>query len=716
MTITNFGETLRKILVILTCLMLTGAIAGSSLVTVQANPDHFTLYALLTEDPYWGYYGGYHDLVYTVRDELTNIGINLDVRIYDAYTRWDIMWEEGWNVSGYDAPPPDGWDISTGEWWIWPTGFLWLEAVVYGWMTPVDIGVEWHDHQDGYNIMPWVNEKADDYLWKGMHTFDASDRQKYLWDWQEEFMHDPPMIPVYYGRSYHVQSAWLEGYDPVAWFVDESHMAINDTLFDLYAPDWRKSQPNTLIVALGYEPLWSFNQLFIETYTEERMVDVSYETLYTISIDPWPETGQEPEHWEYCTKPRLAADEPTFMDGPNGPRTRVRVPLREGVQWSDGDDFNATDVKFTYDLILNPETKAVAIGDISPAVQYVEYVSAAEVGEPEKAYTDPYTGQTGIHPYYVDFISPAPYPDITTILSAEWGGNMMPWHTLKDIAPKSLRLHPSTYDWTVAVDFLPSLGPFKLTNYVAGEFIEMTRNDLHFGYDLGWGPYGVETMILKWVPNAAARLASLKTHETDLGEYPVTSKEEFEALKEREDLRVWQYDYTTSNPLWLNLDGPYLSNRYVRQAIAHAIPYETIFNEILPSWGAEAYPGKALILPQNYYTDPDTAEMVHLFNEELEPYEHNITVAEMYMNMWVYSQEGTDFALGPVGDADFSGVVRLDDFIAWATNFGTEPEDWTFLPGNDIDPDFDNSGLVNLDDFIEWAANYGAYYPFEGAR
>ncbi len=107
---------------------------------------------------------------------------------------------------------------------------------------------------------------------------------------------------------------------------------------------------------------------------------------------------------------------------------------------------------------------------------------------------------------------------------------------------------------------------------------------------------------------------------------------------------------------------------------------------------------------------------MHLFNDYLEPYEYNITKAQMYMNMWCYAQEGTDYANGPVGDADFSGVVRLDDFITWADNFGTKQTDWTFLPGNDFDPDFDNSGLVNLDDFIRWAESYGNVYPFEGAR
>jgi len=681
---TRLWKALRISVTLGTCMVLVSAFAAYGIATVQADPYDFSLWAVVTVDPYWGYYGGYHDVWYTIQPELVNIGIDFQISMFDQYTWYDIVWDSYWNSSSADAPPPNGWDMYINEWWLQPDApSLWLEGLAYSWNVP----------PDGYNIMPWMNEKADDYLWKGLHTFDAADRKKYLWDWQEEFMHDPPSVVIYYPKLYQVFSVWFEGYDINA-FTDWSHWAINETLFNQHAPDWRKEMPGTVLNGMGWEEIWNFNNLFTSTYNDVWVSWPKQQQLYKLTADPWPPLGQPAEIDDYCSMPDLAAAMPIYMDGPNGPDTRARILLREGVVWADGDDFNATDVKFTFDRILNPLTKAVSYGDVAPVIERVEIVNET----------------------CVDFILYAPSPDLPSLLTNNWGTGILPWHTLKDVEPNFLRGHPSNYDWQASIEYIPSIGPFELTNFVAGEYIELTRNPLYFGYDLGWGPHNIDRIICKWIPDPASRLAALKSHEIDFGDYTTGPVEDFEALREREDLTVWQYDYCVSNPIFLNLDSPYLSNRYVRQAIAHAVPYETVFNEIVPSWGVEAIPGKTYILPHHYYTDPVTNEKVHLYNDDLEPFEYNITKAQMYMDMWRYAQEGTDHTLGPVGDADFSGVVRLDDFILWATNFGTEPADWTFLPGNDIDPDFDNSGTVNLDDFIEWAANYGTYYPFEGAR
>jgi hypothetical protein len=140
-----------------------------------------------------------------------------------------------------------------------------------------------------------------------------------------------------------------------------------------------------------------------------------------------------------------------------------------------------------------------------------------------------------------------------------------------------------------------------------------------------------------------------------------------------------------SVPLWMNLNNPFLSNRYVRQTIAHAIPYPYILNVILPAYGQTGIPGKTLIPPEWYE-----------FHTVLPPYEYNLTKAQMYFDMWNYSQVGTDYTLGPVGDADFSGVVNFNDFAILSVNVGTTSADWTFLPGQDIDPDFNNDDYVGI--------------------
>ncbi|NIS67401.1 MAG: hypothetical protein GTO12_00165 [Proteobacteria bacterium] len=621
-----------------------------------------------------------------IDDELAKIGIELVVEYYDDYEWWDIVWDVGWNHTGGTPYPPGGWDLTLTEWWMMPTGLFQVEPLMYSWLTP----------PEGCNIFPWLDERADKYLWNGMHTLDANERRYYLWRWQEEFMDNPPMTNLYYPRMYEVTADWVYGWDAVVRFRDISHLAINETLFNEYAPEWRKTELNTLIYAVE-EPVWSFNPLFIETTTEQWMCDLVYDTLYDLSIDQWPPTGQEPAPWDFYSKPALAAAPPIFMEGPNGPNTRARVLLRDDIYWSDGIRFNATDVKFTFDLVLDPGTGAVAYSYLEPVVESVGIVNET----------------------CVDFILYAPYADLTTLLSHDRGLAIIPWHILKDIPPPPIRHHQSNSDWT---QMLPGTGPFRVTDFVEDIYITLERNPEYFGYNLDWGPYNVTEIILQWIPDWAQRLVATMSGDIDFGEYAPAPVEQFTDLQEWPNLRVWEYDSPSSTLLFFNLDNQYLSNRYVRQAVCHAIPYDKIIQQILPMWGiATAYRGKTLITPLHYYTDESNVR-VHLFNDDLEPYEYNIVKAQEYLNMWLYSQqlyapEGSpEVAQGPVGDADFSGRVNYDDFWVWRDNWATVPGDWSWEPGMDIDPDFNNDNSVTMVDFDEWSLNHGNRYPFAGAR
>jgi len=671
--------------------MLVSAFATSGVETVQAyeppggwppGQPYFTLHATETHNPDWGYYGGYHPIWAAIQNELAQIGINLVLNTYDEWAWWDRVWDTGWNLSWDEG----GWDMFISEWWMMPTGLFGMEPLVYSWFTP------WPEPR-GVNIFPWLDETADELLWKGMHALNASERKFYLWAWQEWFMHNPPMANMYYPRLYEIIAAYLEGWDPIVRFRDISHLTLNNTMLAEARPD----RDNKTLIYAVVEPLWGMNPLFIDTYTDQWMGDLRFETLYDLSIDPWPPTGQEPPPTDFYSKPVLAAAPPIFMEGPNGPNTRARIPLRPNVTWSNGFPFNATDVKFTFDLVLNPVAKAVARGKLSRVVESVEIVNET----------------------YVDFILYAPnYADFAALLSDDRGLAIIPYHFLKDILPGNLKSHASNTWFSNPQYFIPGTGPFKLQNSSTAVdpdyHIIFEKNSYYFGYDLGWGPYNIDTLRLEWIKDPASRLVAQLDNDIDIGDYPTAPVQVFKDLQEcmcMPYLMIMQYDHPASNPVMFNLNNQYLSNRYVRQAICHAIPYAYIIEQILPSWGIEtAYRGKTLITPLHYYTDPNNVTK-WLFNVDLYPYEYDITKAQKYMDMWYYSQESADYTKGPVGDADFSGFADLDDFYIWTENFGTTPAEWTFLPGQDVDPDWDNTGYVELNDYYEWPKHWSFHYP-----
>jgi len=632
--------------------------------TVKASPEYyFTLHATVTTSPYWGGYGGYHDVWQAIKSELAKIGINLEIAYYDDFTWWDRVWNSGWNKSWDEG----GWDLTMSEWRMQPHALEpWFSSMVYSWLTP----------PEGHNIHPWNNSNADDLLWEGMTSFDAETRQYNIWKWQEEFMNDLPWVNIYYPRIYEPMGRWVGGYDPTGcWWYDISHLSLNVSAM----PPARKLLHTDWAYYAVEEPVWTLLPLFIEERTEEQMTTIQWDTLYRWSLN-WSkfEPGMEPDPADFIIVPALAASDPYPVDGDF---TRMRVELRQGVKWSDyatsSETVDADDVVFSFNtLVLDQRAKSCRMGDFIWIIDRVEK-------------NDTYT---------VDFILKEPCPDLKSVLANGRGSSIMPYHKLYQYEgnPSGLKTDPSNWAFDDPTKWLPVTGPFKLKEIVADQYVLLERNPLYFGFDESvvgspaWGPDpSVQAIFLKTLPDPAIRLLEFKKYRLDFGEYPTAPIEVWKDMETDPYLRVFQYNYPASNPIWFNFNNEYLSNKYVRLAIAHAIPYERIFNEILPSWGIEtAYPGKTYVLPVHHYTEPNTPEIdpnltgstVHLFNEELEPWHYNIDEALQYMYLWYSQEAGTpvaSFTYEPL-EPIVSETVTFNASASYDPNGTIVSYDWNF--------------------------------------
>ena len=732
MKVINIGKNVAKVTLI--CLMLSCIFARIDIKPLKADPSYFSIEATSQEDKYWGYYGGYHDVWFAIQGELAKIGIDLVVDTSnDAYGWWEKVWGDGWNYTSDPGPSdPTGWDVTMFEWWLQPHALEpWFASMTLNDQTP---------YTGGFNIHPWMNLYADSLLLKAAPSFDATLRKNYLWGWQEEWMHDPPIAEIYYPRIYEPQASYVVGYDSTGvWWYDMSHIDINETEFEATV-GLTGSNPNseryatgndTIIYAVS-EDVWSWSPMFMDTYTEENFMVLCWDTLYTWTLNwtdqEWLEKANrvEPDIDDYIIVPDLAAGDPIPV---GGNLSHLRVPLRENVSWSNGPKnaperagtpFNATDVLFTYNCTFNLDVACTGTGDFSWLIERVDPVLLDPGdGGVYCEFTNDYINASA-----VDFILKTPCPEFTSVISNDWGGgSIVPWtQELEDLAndhPDQVATHKTNkFGWQH-----PGTGPYVVTAHQQNQYITLERNDNHWRYGEGYGPY-VSKIILKWVPLAENRLLQIQNNDIDIGEYPIASTTEYLDMMTWDNLNVFEYNYPASNGVWFNLDHPILSNRYVRQAIAHAIPYGYIFDEILPGWGVKtAYPGKTHIMPQHYYGGE------HLFNDVVLPYHYDLDEAEAYLKMWLYAQPAyapygneTDpdptglVAQGPVGDANFDGTVNFDDFFTFAKWRGYTPGEWTWLPGCDIDPDFDNDEAVSQEDFDAWWDAWGNKYPFAGAR
>jgi len=674
--------------------MLLSTIVGSGVNVVPTKAETYpweplTFTATKTANLHWGYYGGYQALWAGMVPMFADIGITLDTSFTtDDWSWWGRVWDVGWDKTHTGG----GWDLTMLEWWLQPHSLVpWFESMVYGDMAP----------PEGFNIYHWNNTYADEVLRRGMREHAATVKKGDIWKWQEIFMHDPPWADIYNPRIYEVVASYVTGYNPQGcWWYDITQLRVNSTEFYdvVVSPDRRATGPNTLIYAVS-ESVWNLLPLYMDTYTEEQMRCPQWNTLYKWSIKPdkWPLylLGEEVDPMDWAVVPDIALQDPILMDGPNGPGTRARIVLRDNVYWSDGVKLTANDVVFSYNpCTLSLDTGNTGYGDFISQIEDCVYVNETTVDM--------------ILQYAV------PMSDLKSCLANDWGGGViLPFHILGDYAanPGQLKHCKANTDFYNPDSWLPVTGPYKMSELVIDDYVKFVKNPDYFGYDLGWGPHDIDTIIYKFVPDAETRLLELQSNVVDFGEYPTGSVDTFEDMMTWDNLRVFQYDYPAANAIWFNLDHTTLSNRYVRQAIAHTVDAQALFSSILPSWGIEtAYRGLTQILDSHWYTD-ESDVTVHLYNDVLDAYVYNSTRALKYLEMWWYAKEGEDPGKGPVGDANFNGAVDMYDYYAWVENVGKLTHQISFLPGQDVDPDWNNDGKVDGVDFYMWPGRWSFWYP-----
>jgi peptide/nickel transport system substrate-binding protein len=225
--------------------------------------------------------------------------------------------------------------------------------------------------------------------------------------------------------------------------------------------------------------------------------------------------------------------------------------LRKGVKWHDGQPFTATDVKATFDRVLNPDFKSPKCGaTLKPLVAGTEIV-------------DPHTIQFRLK-------APAPDPFISGISSA--------WCRVaaKHILDKFGDLNkPEAQIGT---------GPFKFKKYERGSVIEWEKNKDYFIQGL---PYldGVKQYILVGGPTQLAAAKAGRVHLWDT--WPPMSKAASEELKAARgnDVNVYRWPLNTIWIVFLNTKKPPFDNPDMRRAVHLALNRQELIGKALDGAG-----------------------------------------------------------------------------------------------------------------------------------
>lgn len=250
------------------------------------------------------------------------------------------------------------------------------------------------------------------------------------------------------------------------------------------------------------------------------------------------------EPWSLAKElPQVSADGKTYT-----------IKLKENAKWSDGQPVTADDVKFTFDLIRNPDTGA-------PGISMFDKVDTVKK-------IDDHTVQITLKQVYAPFQY--------TLQSA-----VVPYHVLKDVKPKELQTNPYGKDPAKTV----TDGPWKWAEWKEKQYLSFETDPNYWGQK----PH-IQKIVYKIYADQNTEVQALLKGDVDLNEgMPVT---QLSAVQAKNDIRI----ITEPGPLYeylaFNFDpknfpdnfDPFLGQK-TRQAIAYALNRQGMVDNILKGTG-----------------------------------------------------------------------------------------------------------------------------------
>jgi ABC-type transport system substrate-binding protein len=272
---------------------------------------------------------------------------------------------------------------------------------------------------------------------------------------------------------------------------------------------------------------------------------------YFASFDASHYVSTDDERWQEDLSALAAEILPAIEQNPI-----VLFHLRPNVRFQDGHVFDAADVKFTYEAIVNPK-------NISPRIPDYEPVKRVDV-------IDPLT----VRIVYKRLYSPA---------LGTWGMGILPEHLLNDEALKeeALRLGKDPKDFTMRqTDFNRhpvGCGPFVFRQWKSDQYITLSR------YDDYWeGPPHYKRYVYRIVPDPLTQ--EMEFYAGTIDSYGV-QPHQVARLKDDPDYQSFSglsFGYTY---IGYNMRRKPFKDRRVRVALGMAIDVDKIIKYVLYGQG-----------------------------------------------------------------------------------------------------------------------------------
>ena len=245
--------------------------------------------------------------------------------------------------------------------------------------------------------------------------------------------------------------------------------------------------------------------------------------------------------------PRLATKWDVSPDGKT-----YTFTIKQGVKWHDGQPFTADDVKFSYDLYMDPKTGTPRAGTLN------QHIASVDVKDPQ---TVVFTLKDVIAPFMVTDV----------------GYGIVPKHVLENVKREEI----PTNDFTTTKPI--GTGPFKFKEWVRGDHVTVVANpDYHLGAP------ALDQYVFKVVKDNTVLYQQLKTGEVDYG---LVSPEFFDDAKKQTNFDTVPYDTFSFTYIAYNLDPArttLFQDPKLRQALSYALDRKSIVEKCSMASGQSA--------------------------------------------------------------------------------------------------------------------------------
>ena len=555
-----FGKNKKIQLVILLTIFIIPVLTETKFNQAE-NPDPYFSISVLAPNTY-----GYTYATLMV-EQLPKIGIAVD--IYD-YTGWYQISERTWDYPGpYPIP-----SYSEGGFDILCLGFSYgLDVDLTELFHSVNITPnKWNFYQYDRPEMDWA-------LGNYSQAFVLADRIQYAHDIQALLYEDVPQATISYPQEVfpHDPNMVASSWTPLLWATSYEDIA------NWEIPGQTEFWYATPADFVDFHPMQT-GSVFDAQWTSQ---------IYGGLLERTPVAPYNNAYGVYAC---------TSFSSANGINSSVEID--PNLVFADGAKCNATDVKYSYDLLINPD---FGQPDYNFFSQYIDDKTIEIISEYEVK---------------ANFLQAYVFQD------SNLGIDILPYHIWKDVLPEDQESQAVTWATNNTLDSnLMGIGPYYLHDY------DGTNDIIHLKANPYWADWGDHTtqkftdVYFDFYSNKWGALSALAAgvvdmvdsqFSTQLLEVPGTADYTLVTVPEYKEMAFnCKHPYLGTGELCPISDPD--SGKYIRQAISHLVPRDVIISEIyngIGSPGVTAYPEGAIG-----------------FDESLKPYEYNISLALAHMKL-----------------------------------------------------------------------------------